>query len=113
LSTSRRAYRFVSLLLSFCLLFNLIGVSAADAMPGELQRQQLAPQKNLVADIGELPSKLPSEKLELTSKRTEYSTRYLNPDGSFSEVIYLEPQFYQDSSSKDWKKIDNTLKASI
>lgn len=48
----------------------------------------------------------------MTSKRTKYSTRYLNPDGSFTEEIFLNPQFYQDPTDKKWKKIDNTLKAS-
>jgi len=62
--------------------------------------------------VCDLPNKLPSSKIELPSKRTEYSTRYLNPDGSFTEEIYNEPQFYQDSNDKKWKKIDNTLKSS-
>ncbi|WP_052948028.1 DNRLRE domain-containing protein [Aneurinibacillus tyrosinisolvens] len=65
----------------------------------------------MTAEIGELPNKLPKTKLELTSKRTKYSTRYLNPDGSFTEQIFSEPQFYQDPADKKWKKIDNNLKA--
>lgn len=51
--------------------------------------------------------------MELTSKRTKYSTRYLNPDGSFTEEIFSEPQFYQDLTDKKWKKIDNHLKPSV
>ena len=99
----------LSLLLILCLLFNLIGASGAFAAPEEAQR---VPQKNnLVADIGEIPNKLPKEKLELTSKRTKYSTRFLNPDGSFTEEIFLEPKFYQDPADKKWKNIDNSLKA--
>lgn len=91
-----------------CLLFNLIGASGAFAAPEEAQR---VPQKNnLVADIGEIPNTLPKEKLELTSKRTKYSTRFLNPDGSFTEEIFLEPKFYQDPADKKWKNIDNKLK---
>jgi hypothetical protein len=69
-------------------------------------------KETLTADIGELPNKLPKEKLELTSKRTPFSTRYLNPDGSFTEEIFMEQQFYQDPSDKKWKKIDNKLKTS-
>ncbi|WP_245975759.1 DNRLRE domain-containing protein [Paenibacillus prosopidis] len=59
-----------------------------------------------------MPNKLPKTKLELTSKRTKYSTRYLNPDGSFTEEIYLEPQFYQDPTDKKWLSIDNKIKSS-
>ena len=39
------------------------------------------------ANMGELPNKLPKSKLELTSKRTKYSTSYINPDGSFTEDL--------------------------
>lgn len=71
------------------------------------------PKENaLKADIGEMPNKAPKTKLELKSKRTKYSTRYLNPDGSFTEEIYLEPKFYKDPYDKQWKEIDNNLKAS-
>jgi RHS repeat-associated protein len=107
----RSVCRFLSLLLSFCLIFNLAAVSIGQAAPGESQR--IPEKKNLVADIGELPNKLPKTKLELTSKRTKYSTRYLNPDGSFTEEIFSEPMFYMDSTDKKWKKINNDLKASI
>ncbi|MCF2941440.1 hypothetical protein L1N85_24140 [Paenibacillus alkaliterrae] len=55
-----------------------VGASIAAAAPGESQR--VPQKKNLVADIGEIPNKLPKTKLELTSKRTKYSTRFLNPD---------------------------------
>lgn len=67
---------------------------------------------SIKADIGEIPNKLPKSKLELTSKRTKYSTRYLNPNGSFTEEIFLEPQFYKDLTDKKWKKLDNNLKVS-
>ncbi|MEB3101757.1 hypothetical protein [Ferviditalea candida] len=45
---------------------------------------------------------------EMPSKRTPYSTHFLNPDGSFSEEIYLEPKFYQDPADHSWKAIDNS-----
>ncbi|HEY0829354.1 MAG TPA: hypothetical protein VGE40_14740, partial [Bacilli bacterium] len=106
----RKVYRFLALFLSFCLIFNLSAVSIGQAAPGESQR--ISEKKNLVADIGELPNKLPKTKLELTSKRTKYSTRYLNPDGSFTEEIFNEPMFYMDSMDKKWKKINNDLKPS-
>jgi RHS repeat-associated protein len=109
-SNHKSIYRYLSIILSFCLLFNLVSASFAKAAPNE---SQSVPQTGKVAaDIGELPNKLPKTKLELTSKRTKYSTRYLNPDGSFTEEIFNEPQFYQDSTDKKWKKIDNNLKAS-
>lgn len=94
----RHIRRYLSLLISSTLVFNLIAVTTATAAPGESQR---TPQKNtLNSDIGELPNKLPKTKLELTTKRTKYSTRYLNPDGSFTEEIFNQPQFYQDASDK-------------
>jgi RHS repeat-associated protein len=92
------------------LIFSLVGPNFTKAAPGVTGR---TPKKQTVkADIGDIPNKLPKNKLELTSKRTKYSTRYLHPDGSFSEDIFLDPQFYQDPSDKKWKKIDNTLKVS-
>jgi YD repeat-containing protein len=82
----------------------------AEATPGETKRGNK--KEKLTANIGELPNKLPKEKVELTSKRTPFSKRYLNPDGSFSEEIFMEQQFYQDSTDKKWKKVDNKLKKS-
>jgi RHS repeat-associated protein len=89
---------------------SLVGPSFVNAAPGEVKRA--AKKETVTADIGELPSKLPKEKLELTNKRTPFSTRYLNPDGSFTEEIFMEQQYYQDSSDKKWKKVDNKLKSS-
>jgi hypothetical protein len=103
-------YRYFAVILSFCLIISLVGPSFTEAAPGEAKRGHK--KENLNADIGELPNKLPKEKLELTNKRTPFSTRYLNPDGSFTEEIYMEQQFYQDPTDKKWKKIDNKLKNS-
>lgn len=106
----RTFYRYLAIIVSFCLIISFVGPNFAKAAPGEAKRD---PKKQTVTtDVGELPSKLPKQKLELTSKRTPFSTRYLNPDGSFTEEIYMNQQFYQDPSDKKWKKIDNTLKAS-
>ncbi|MEC1637727.1 hypothetical protein P9E76_07875 [Schinkia azotoformans] len=63
-------------------------------------------------DIGELPDKKPKTRKELTGKRTRYSTRFANPDGSFTEEIYQQAQFYEDPTDKKWKRINNTLKKS-
>jgi len=67
---------------------------------------------DITPDIGELPEKKPKTRLELISKRTKYSTRFINPDGSFTEEIYQKPQFYKESDDKKWKRINNTLKKS-
>jgi hypothetical protein len=53
---------------------------------GEVQRK--IETYNIVPDIGELPEKKPKTKMELTNKRTRNSTRFINPDGSFTEEIY-------------------------
>jgi len=109
-SAFRSFYRYFAIIISFCLIISLVGPSFAEAAPGEAKR---APKKEtLTANIGELPNKLPQEKLELVSKRTPFSKRYLNPDGSFTEEIFMEQQFYQDSSDYKWKKVDNILKNS-
>lgn len=109
-SSFRSFYRYFAVIVSFCLFISLVGPGFTEAAPGAAER---SPKKeNLNADIGELPNKLPKEKLELTNKRTPFSTRYLNPDGSFTEEIFMEQQFYQDPSDKKWKKIDNKLKNS-
>ncbi len=76
---------------------------------GEVQR--IIQTYDIQPDIGELPEKKPKTRLELTKKRTRYSTRFANPDGSFTEVIYNQPQFFQDIDKK-WKKIDNKIKKS-
>jgi len=101
----------LSILLSFCLLFSLIGPEFAQAAPSKIDKIAKKSEK-IEADIGEMPRELPKEKLELKSKRTKFSKRYLNRDGSFTEEIFLEPQFYQDRNNKQWKKIDNTLQES-
>ncbi|MCM3068244.1 DNRLRE domain-containing protein [Priestia flexa] len=106
----RSIYRYVTLLLSICLIISLVGPTFAEATPGEAKR--ISKKESLSAKIGELPNKLPKEKLELTSKRTPFSKRYLNPDGSFTEEIFMDQQFYQDPSDKKWKKVDNNLKNS-
>lgn len=89
--------------------FNAVSFSAAQALEAP---QPQAAKAELKANIGELPNKPPKEKFELKSKRTEYSTRYLNPDGSFTKEIFLEKKFYKDTSDKKWKKVNNNLKAS-
>jgi|GEM_PF-643385 len=109
-SSSRPLYRYLVFILSICLGMNLISMPIVGAAPGKAGR--IPKKHDVVAEIGEIPNKLPKTKLELTSKRTKYSTRYLNPDGSFSEEIYLAPQFYQDPVDKKFKKIDNNIKAS-
>jgi RHS repeat-associated protein len=107
----QRTSKYIAFVLSFILVFGSIAPHFASAAPGKSDRM---PEKiqNLQPHIGEIPRKLPTTKLELESKRTEYSTRFLNPDGSFTEEIFMEPQFYQESPDKKWKKIDNTLKKS-
>ncbi len=60
-------------------------------------------------DISKISNNHPNTTIELTNKRTQFSTCFANPDGSFTEVIYNTPQFYQDTQEKQWRKIDNTL----
>jgi hypothetical protein len=81
-------HRLIAVILSFCLIFSFLAPPFAQAAPGKSERA-VQKKQNIEADIGELPRKLPKSKLELESKRTKYSTRYLNPDGSFTEEILL------------------------
>lgn len=103
----RTTIKTISILLTFLLLFNTLSTSFAEAI--SVSPQQASSKKIINAAIGELPDKLPKQKLELKSKRTEYSTRYLNPDGSFTEEIFLDAKYYKDSSDNQWKEIDNSL----
>lgn len=98
----------VSYVLIFFIVFNIIGMSAADAKSVSNNKPT---KHSLKANVGELLNKAPDTKMELKSKRTKYSTRYINPDGSFTEEIFLEPKFYNDTSDNKWKEIDNNLKA--
>lgn len=93
--------------ITFCLVFTAVAVPNGKAESGVSKRK--TQKHSVLANIGELPNKLPKSRMELTSKRTEYSTRYLNPDGSFTEEIFMQPHFYKDPSDKKWKKIDNKL----
>jgi len=66
MSSSSTVYRYLSLILSFCIIFNLFGVPMAVAAPGKAQRAQ---KTNVpTAEVGEIPNKLPKTKLELISK---------------------------------------------
>ncbi|MGG6433673.1 hypothetical protein ACPF7I_11220 [Anoxybacillus sp. D401a] len=97
-------YRYVAMILSCCLIFSIVVPPFAQAALGKSERV-VQKSRNIEANIGDLPTKRPKSKLELESRRTKYSTRYLNPDGSFTEEIYLQPQFYQDPLDKKWKKL--------
>src|SRR5690242_1253622 len=101
LSSKKLFYRFTSLAVSLCFTFTTLGANIANAAPS--QPENSAQKSSIVADIGDLPNTLPKAKLELKDKRNEYSPRYLNPDGSFTEEIYAEPKFYQDPADKKWK----------
>ncbi|MGD9570235.1 MAG: hypothetical protein AB7V48_18310, partial [Sedimentibacter sp.] len=96
----------ISFVLAILTLFNIVSTSFVYAV--STQPEKISPKKLISADIGEIPDKLPKQKLELKSKRTEYSTRYLNPDGSFTEEIFLDAKYYKDSDNQ-WKEIDNNL----
>lgn len=67
--------------------------------------------ETFVSDIGDLPDKRPDHAIEIINKRTPFSTRFVNPDGSFTEEIFNIPQFYNNAKEKTWKRIDNTLQA--
>lgn len=107
-----RFLRPIAFILVFFMTFNLVGLSVAQASVGDIMRNAEKKKEVIKAQVGELPNKLPQSRMELKSKRTKYSTRYLNPDGSFTEEIFLEPKFYQDPQDKEWKEINNNLKAS-
>ncbi|NMD72143.1 DNRLRE domain-containing protein [Bacillus sp. DNRA2] len=64
-------------------------------------------------DLGDIPKQKPSTRMELTRKRTRFSTRFINPDGSFTEEIYNQPMFFQDMIDRKWKRIDNRLQKSL
>jgi len=85
-------FKSISLILVFMMLFNLAGLAYVDASATNERRPIPGQAKEKIqAKIGDLPNTPPSKRLELTSKRTRYSTRYINPDGSFTEEIFLEP----------------------
>lgn len=105
---TKRVTGLVSLLLIMVLLA-LTGCSNGQAVPrSRIQAQDAV--VSLKPDLEQTPSKRPKERQELTAKRTRYSTRYVNPNGTFTEEIFMEPQFFHDPKDKQWKKIDNTLK---
>ena len=60
--------KIISLMLAFLTLFNTVSYSFAEAV--SIQPQKNSTKKLINADIGELPDKLPKEKLELKSKTT-------------------------------------------
>ncbi|WP_018130090.1 hypothetical protein [Effusibacillus pohliae] len=46
---------------------------------------------------------------ELEQFRTATSKRYVNPDGSFTEKVYMEPVHYKDAQTGKWLPIDSNL----
>ncbi|AGB41138.1 RHS repeat-associated core domain protein [Halobacteroides halobius DSM 5150] len=100
----------IAFILVFFMLFNVVGLSVAQARTSI--PNQATKKKDITPNIGELPDQPPESRKELKSKRTRYSTRYINPDGSFTEEIYLKPKFYKDSEDNKWKKINNNLEVS-
>ncbi|WP_229735373.1 DNRLRE domain-containing protein [Halobacillus andaensis] len=103
----------LAVILSFCLVFSLIAPSISLAAPGKSERGQ-SKKEEVQPDRGELPDKRPDESIELKNQRTEFSTRYYNPDGSFTEEISADPIYYEtsgkDNNGKQFKEIDNKLK---
>ncbi|MBQ4290650.1 MAG: hypothetical protein II719_05595, partial [Clostridia bacterium] len=45
--------------------------------------------------------------VEIEDKRDAYSKTYLNPDGTYTSVMYADP--VHENTSGTWKDIDNTL----
>lgn len=109
-SVSKTISRPLSLLIAFFFTINIIFISTVNAAPSEKQRATQSQKQNLTADIGDMLNKRPSTKYEIKDKRTEYSTLFLNPDGSFTEEVYAQAKFYKDPTDKKWKDIDNNLK---
>ncbi|MGZ4134515.1 MAG: DNRLRE domain-containing protein, partial [Tumebacillaceae bacterium] len=122
---SKRMIRLLSLTTATMVMLNVVGCNmAGPKTPSPGTKQQATPKtqsvpnapraltaaKKLTPVIGELPNKPPKQRVELKSKRSKFSTRYLNPNGTFTEEIYNVPQYYLDSTDKTFKPIDNTLK---
>jgi hypothetical protein len=63
-------------------------------------------QMKAIPEMAELPRELP------TSRRTPYSTRYLHPDGSFTEEVFLQPRFFKNEQTNRWEEINNNLRES-
>lgn len=49
------------------------------------------------------------EKRELPEHRTEFSKRFQNPDGTFTEEIFNRPIHYKDKTNGKWEAIDSNL----
>ena len=108
-SISKPIFRSLAVLLVFFFTVNFMLTSVVNAAPSESQLAAAVQKQNLTADISDMPNKLPSSKVEIKSKRTEFSTLFLNPDGSFTEEVYAQPKFYKDPVDNQWKDINNNL----
>lgn len=93
--SNRRFNRALSMLLTFTLVFTLLPWTSF-SIPA-VRAESPAPTPGLP-----VPQ-------ELEMHRTEKSERFLNPDGSLTEKIYLEPIHYRDEKTKKWEKIDSNL----
>lgn len=66
------------------------------------------PAKDVViSPPDDLPKKPGETRTEIPSQRSEYSKRFLNPDGTFTEEISAEPIFFKDRNK--WVPIENNL----
>ena len=97
--------QFISILLCITMLVSMVSTQLVLAQSSDKGTQK---SNKVNADIGELPKNSPDHKIELKNKRTKYSKRFLNPDGSFTEQIYLEPQFFKNGDRLS--KIKNKLR---
>ena len=74
---TKKVVSIIAIILSFSLVLSLSAFAATSG-----QNSSAISLQQLKAAIGDIPSKLPSSSVEIKDKRTEYSSTFLNPDGS-------------------------------
>jgi len=66
------------------------------------------PSINQQTSVSEFPKQRQKQKTELLGKRTENQKEFLNPDGTITQELYLNPVHWKSKNGK-WKEINNNL----
>lgn len=97
----------IYLLILVLLFSSLLPVLPISAESNEKNIVEKSIKKDEILDEKAFP-KRPKEKTELKEKRTENEKTYLNPDGTITQEVYLQPIHWKGKDG-NWKQIDNEL----
>lgn len=103
----KKSFKIVLILMLVLQLFGTIQKQPVSAA----QNKDEMPTKEQVKAEYETKKRFPKrgkEPIEIELQKTENSSLFLNPDGTFTKEVYSQPIQFKDESGK-WKKVNNEL----